>query len=121
MNLHKKRPKKSTVCVDFSWYHYGLGKSFSSVKLKNGRGSRRCSFEGPAKLDEVYQKLKDIYFPNGKNTKKDYLVNLDCNMSDLNLENINLNETFNGYIRNNGFKYCKLILKSKKKKSFLKT
>ena len=95
------------------------GKSFSSVKLKDGGGSRRYSFERNAKLDKVYQKLKDIYFPNGKNTKKGYLVNLDCNMCDLNLENVNLNAAPYDYIRNNGFKYCKLILKTKKK-TFLK-
>ena len=115
----QKQPKKSTVCANLAWYHYGPGKSFSSVNLKDGGGSRRCSFERNAKLDEVYQKLKDIYFPNGKNTMKDYLVNLDCNMCDLNLENVNLNVTLNDYIRNNGFKYCKLILKAKKK-TFLK-
>ena len=88
-----------------AWYHYGPGKIFSSVKLKDGGGSQRYSFERNAKLDEVYQKFKDIYFPNGKNTKKGYLVNPDCNMCDLNLENVNLNVTLNDYIRNNGFKY----------------
>ena len=36
-------------------------------------------------------------------------------MRDLNLENVNMNETLNDYIRNNGFKRCKLILKTKKK------
>ena len=83
-----------------------------------GGDSRRYSFERNATLDEVYQKLKDIYFLNCKNSKKGYLVNLDCNMCDLNMENVNLNETLNDYIRNNGFKYYKLILKTKKKISF---
>ena len=114
----QKRPKKSTVCVDLAWYHYGPGKSFPSVKLKDDGGSRRYSFERTAKLDEVYQKLKDIYFPNGKDTKKGYLVNLNCNMCDLNLQNVNLNKTLSDYIRNNGFKYRKLILKTKKKMFF---
>ena len=36
-------------------------------------------------------------------------------MCDLNLENVNLNEIPNDYIKNDGFKYCKLILKKKKK------
>ena len=87
--------------------------------LKDGGGSRMHIFERTTKLDEVFQKLKDIYFPNGKNTNKGDLVNLDCNMCDLNLENVNLNQTLKDYIRNNGFEYYKLILKAKKKKKFL--
>ena len=51
-----------------------------------------------------------------KNTNKCYLVNLDCKMCDLNLENVNLNEIPNDYIKNDGFKYCKLILKKKEEK-----
>ena len=74
---------------------------FSSVKLKGGGASQRYSFERNGKVDELYQKLKDIYFSNGRNTKKGYLVNLDCNMCNLNLENVNLNETLKDYIKNN--------------------
>ena len=97
------------------WYRYGPGESSSSVKLKDGGGSRMYSFERTTKFDEVFQKLKDIYFQNGKNTNKGYLVNLDCNMCDLDLENVNLNKALNDYIRNDGFEYYKLLLKAKKK------
>ena len=37
-------------------------------------------------------------------------------MCDLNLENRNLNEKPNDYIKNDGFKCCKLILKNKEEK-----
>ena len=113
-----KEPSQNQLkcCVDLAWYRYGPGESSSSVKLKDGGGSRMYSFERTTKFDEVYQKLKDIYFQNGKNTNKGYLVNLDCNMCDLDLENVNLNQTLNDYIRNDRFEYYKLILKAKKKK-----
>lgn len=54
------------------------------------RSSQRYSFARSCKLYEIYLKLKDMYFPNHKNTSKGYLVYLDCSMCDLNLENLNL-------------------------------
>lgn len=39
-------------------------------------------------------------------------------MCDLNLENRNLNEKPNDYIKNDGFKYCQLILKKKRRKTY---
>ena len=97
----QKWPKKSKYVLI---WHSTIMVQFSFVKLKDGGASQRYSLERNAKVDELYQKLKDIYFPNGKNTKKGYLVNLDCNMCNLNLENVNLNETLKDYIKNNWFK-----------------
>ncbi len=92
VNAKSKKKEADVISVRFQWMHYhdskfASKKGFKQVLHCDGGGLREFQMNREVKFDEILQKAKEIYFPNGK-SQKGSLEDMSVEMSDFTLKPI---------------------------------
>ena len=112
-NVNKKK-RENKVRILYSWHHFSAKtKSYSQVKLSNGGGIREQKFDRQSELKNVFEEMKKIYFPNGKNCVGLATLMLFSLYGGDKMEIVDLNEMLDNYISQKALKTVKFILMSK--------
>ena len=75
----KGKQKSIMAAVDFSWQHYNENKQkFVTVAISNGGGIRKHSFSRTTLLNDVFEHMKGVFFPKGRNKFKGLLCPTYC-------------------------------------------
>ena len=101
--------------VEFAWYDWCAPKKrYSVVQQKYGGGARKNKFSCDSTLKDLCKFAADLYFPNGKSAKKQYLSLMVTDMCSPDMTQIeNMDMSLQEFIEMKSLKVVRFIFKTK--------
>ena len=110
-----KRKKIDEVTIEFCWQHFNeKKKKYCTVSVSNSGGLRKKQFSRKSTINDVFSEAKNLYFPNGSNSKMGLISLMITSLTGPDLNTIDLSTTIEDYIAKTSFKSLKVYLRTKK-------
>ena len=109
-----------TLTVNLNWFNFDLKKEKYTLVKESQGGWKRCSkIEKCAILEDVFEQMRNKFFPNGKNNTKGNLRNFHVEFCTSTFEAVeNLESTISAYKERHFLKELKFTLRTKQKARF---
>lgn len=127
-NYPRKRARPQKLSVSFTWYHYGPKKGrYTQVREQLGGGRRVQLINRNATSSEIFQRIVNIFFPNGINKKKQHLSSYTYSLGDYALQKVADSSqkdevffTLENYVETNSLKQAKFTLLTNDQENYQK-
>ena len=127
-NYLRKRAHLQKLSVSFTWYHYDSRKGrYTQVREQLGGGRRVQSINRNATSSEIFQRIVNIFFPNGVSKKKQHLSSYTYSLGDYALQKIADSSqkrevffTLEKYVETNSLKQAEFTLLTSNQENYQK-
>ncbi|CAH1106724.1 unnamed protein product [Psylliodes chrysocephalus] len=110
----ERKREKNKRKIEVGWHNWNEGEhKYKQVRMNTGGGTRRILLPKMAKRDEILEKAKNLFFPNGKSSRGN-LSEFKIDIQDFTGEYISQHETVDDMYLNRGVTILRFYLTSKK-------